>query len=225
MTERWISTKKYYCKYCNTWFPDTKVARQQHDASDRHKNAMQRNLSRIQRQDQINRVSGLDSAPTAPRPTAATGLIMRNKTTNMAAYGYGDRDDMAAFIAQGKKMKFDDLPTNEVPLPKSAREANVGKWEVTQVISKVQDEEENKDRVKKEESPDSETASTTHTTGKESGKRERLQTPDKEDLIRFRVEEKAFPADIKDEEETKVPSVGFKKRKVGAKSSRISMAL
>lgn len=228
MTERWISIKKHYCKYCNTWFPDTKVARQQHEASDRHKNAMQRNLSRIQRQDQINRISGVNPVSETSKPTAATGVNMRNKTSNMAAYGYGDRDDMAAYIAKGKKMRFDDLPTNEAPLPKSVREANVGKWEVTQVVSKVQDEEESNDRVKKEENSDSETTNiplATQTMGNEPGKRERARTPDKEDLIRFRVEEKVFPEEIKDEEEVKVPSVGFKKRKVGAKSSRISMAL
>jgi U1 zinc finger len=228
MTERWISTKKHYCKYCNTWIPDTKISRQQHDISDRHKNAMQRNLSRIQRQDLINRHSNPSAAP-PPKATAASGTSMRKGVANTAAYGYGDRDDMAAYIAKGKKMKFDNIPSsNDVVLPKSVREANVGKWEVTQVISKEAEEDE-KDEVKKEESPepnDGEFPPLRTGTISDGGKRERAQTPDVDDLLRFRVQEKSFPTEVKEEgEDVKVPAVGFKKRKVGGKSQRVSMAL
>src|SRR5947207_3464833 len=156
MTERWISTKKHYCKYCNTWIPDTKISRQQHESTDRHKNAMQRNLSRIQRQDLINRhAGGQSSAPATPKATAANSTSMRKAVVNTAAYGYGDRSDMAAYIAKGKKMKFDNLPTmTDVVLPKTVREANVGKWEVTQIIEKEKDTKD--EGIKKEESPDAE---------------------------------------------------------------------
>ena len=221
MTERWVSTKKHYCKYCNTWIPDTKLSRQQHESTDRHKNAMQRNLSRIQKQDLINRhASGQSSAPTAPKATATNSTSMRKSVVNTAAYGYGDRSDMAAYIARGKKMKFDKFPTTEVDLPKRVREANVGKWEVTQIISK-EDEKENDDGVKKEESPEAEVVPRTDV----GEKRERATTPDVEDLVRFKVQEKIFPTEIKDEEDVKVPVVGFKKRKVGGKSTRVSGAL
>ena len=53
----------------------------------------------------------------------------------------------------------------------------------------------------------------------------RTGTPDVEDLVRFKVQEKVFPVEVKDEEDVKVPVVGFKKRKVGGKSSRVSGAL
>ena len=227
MTERWISTKKHYCKYCNTWIPDTKISRQQHELTDRHKNAMQRNLSRIQRQDAINRSQNPTLA--APNPTAASSTNMRNKVINTAAYGYGDRDDMAAFVAKNKRTKY-EIPEQEEIIPLKAREGNVGKWEVTQVISKEQEEEE-EDGAKKEESPDPEANGVNSTAirkgpGGEQGKRERAKTPDREDLVRFRVEEKVFPTDVKDEEgQVTVPTVGFKKRKVGNKSSRVSGAL
>ena len=227
MTERWISTKKYYCKYCNTWIPDTKLSRQQHDISDRHKNAMQRNLSRIQRQDAINRSSNPTLTP--PRQPAASSANMRNKVVNTAAYGYGERDDMTAFLAKGKKTKY-EIPEQEEIVPLKAREGNVGKWQVTQIVSKEQDREEADDGVKKEESPDPEeddrTATLVPRGSRGEGKRDRPETPDREDLVRFKVEEKVFPTDVTDEdEEVKVPSVGFKKRKSGNKSSRVVGAL
>ena len=227
MTERWISTKKYYCKYCNTWIPDTKVSRQQHDISDRHKNAMQRNLSRIQRQDAIARSSNPTLA--SPRPGVASSANMRNKVVNTAAYGYGERDDMTAFVAQGRRTKY-EIPDEEEIVPLKAREGNVGKWQVTQIISKEQDKEDVVDGVKREESPDPDveprTATLERTATPRQGKHERAKTPDQEDLVRFRVEEKSFPTDIKHEDgKVNVPTVGFKKRKVGSKISRVSRAL
>jgi len=183
---------------------------------------MQRNLSRLQKDELIKRNSGLN--PAVPKPTAvsAASSASRRGPINTANYGYGERDDMIGFLAEGKKMKFNELPTTEVVVPQAAREAKVGKWEVTQIITKEKEDEE-KDGVKKEESPEAEMRKVEGM--KEVGKRERARTPDAEDLFRFRVEEKVFPVEVKDEDEVKVPSVGFKKRKVGVKNSRVSGAL
>ena len=185
---------------------------------------MQRNLSRIQRQDAINRSSNPTLAP--PKPAAASSANMRNKVVNTAAYGYGERDDMLAFVAQGKKTKY-EIPEQEEIIPLKAREGNVGQWRVTQIISNDKEKEQDNDGVKKEESPGPEDQRTSPSIGRiGEGKRERAKTPDQEDLVRFRVEEKVFPTEIKDEdEEVKVPAVGFKKRKLGNKSSRVSGAL
>jgi hypothetical protein len=150
---------------------------------------------------------------------------MRNKNMNTAAYGYGERDDMVQFIAQGKKTKY-DIPEAEEIVPLKAREGNVGKWEATPVVSTEEIKEGRGDGVKKEESDDDEDDETGQRrgSGTEDGKRGR--DPDQEDLFRFKVQEKVFPTDVKDEdEEIKVPSIGFKKRKVGNKSSRVSGAL
>jgi hypothetical protein len=230
MTERWISTKKYYCKYCNTWIPDTKLGRQQHEISDRHKNAMSREVRRIQREEAIKRHS--DPALTASqamRGTASSGAELRNSksvTTNTSAYGYGEDADVAAYIAREKrKFRPEDIPTmtegvqGAAAVPVGTREGIIGKWTVTQVISKkeeVADDVKTEGEVKVEEFK---------ATGEERGKRERAPTPDEEDLMRFKVQEKVYPADIKDEEDVKVPIVGFKKRKIGAKSSRVSGTL
>jgi len=229
MTERWVSLKKYYCKYCNTWIPDTKVGRQQHELTDRHKNAMQRNVARIQREEVIKRHQNPSLAPpTVAKTTAAPPNNSRSKNLNTANYGYGERDDMIGFIAEGKKMKFEDVPIPQAPLPKEKTEGTVGQWQVTQIIMKDGEDEENKDGVKKEESDEAEDQKLPGAhVSQDTGKRERARTPDKEDLFRFQVKEKAFPGEtLKDEEEdTKVASVGFKKRKIGGKNSRISTAL
>jgi U1 zinc finger len=223
MTERWISTKKHYCKYCNTWIPDTKVSRQQHDISDRHKNAMQRNLSRLQRDQLIARQR--DSSIAAPKPTAASSASVMRRTgaPNTAAYGYGERDDMVKFLADGKKMNFKELPVPEAPIPQSMRETHIGKWEVMQIITK---EENGEEGGVKEESPevDGIRAGRAVKDVSEVAKWEKARAPD-EDLRRFRVEEKVFPVEVKEEDEVKVPSVGFKKRKIGVKNSRVTGAL
>lgn len=161
---------------------------------------------------------------------------MRNAKSNMANYGYGERDDMIGFIRDGKKMKFDELPTaaaqQDTYVPKAEREGNVGQWKMTQVIT--QDDEdvrkpEIEEEVKKEESPPPkpEIPHLGQSVREEKeNKRERQKTPDAEDLIKFRVEEKTFPTDTRDEDEDiKVPVVGFKKRKFGAKNSRVSTVL
>src|SRR5579871_2244013 len=234
MTERWISTKKHYCKYCNTWIPDTKVSRQQHEQTDRHKNHMQRNLSRLQRDELIKRTSGYNPQP-LPKPAAAKPT-MRNARANMTNYGYGDRDDMVGFIRDGKKMKFDNIPTAPAPeayVSKAQREGSLGEWKVSKIVSQEEDGDlrkvELEDEVKKEESPEpSALASQLEEVSamqRSENKRERQKTPDAEDLIKFRVQEKTFPVDINDEEEVKAPVVGFKKRKVGQKNARVSTVL
>ena len=175
----------------------------------------------------INRSSNPTLAP--PRQAAASSANMRNEVVNTAAYGYGERDDMTAFLAKGKKTKY-EIPEEQEIVPLKAREGNVGKWQVTQIVSKEQDLDEADDGVKKEESPDPEEddriAMSVRRGSPAEGKRDRPETPDREDLVRFKVEEKVFPTDVKDEdEEVRVPSVGFKKRKVGNKSSRLVGAL
>jgi hypothetical protein len=234
MTERWISTKKYYCKVCNTWVVDNKIQRQQHEQTDKHKNLMQRNLSRLQRDELIKRTSGYD-AQALPKP--ATGKpVMRNARANMANYGYSDRDDMAAWIREGKKMKFDNLPTAPPPdvyVPKPQREGTVGEWKVSKIISTEGDglsKVEIESEVKKEESPPPMPSSTREETisreEQTGNKRERKKTPDAEDLTKFRVQEKTFPSVVgDDEEDTKAPVVSFKKRKTGQKNARVSTVL
>src|SRR5579859_4200989 len=168
MTERWVSLKKHYCKYCNTWIPDTKVSHQQHNASDRHRNAMQRNLSRIQKNDAIARNSGGNVYnPTAVKATASGGTRATAAGggpsyagANAAAYGYGARDDMAGWMREAKKINFENLQTETAEVPLKSREVKVGEWEVTQVKRKDEGEDKGDGKVKpeagvkKEESPE-----------------------------------------------------------------------
>ena len=191
---------------------------------------MSREVKRIQREEAIKRHSDPALAASQSRRTAASGTEMRNArggTGTMAAYGYGEDADVAAYIAREKRhFRPEDIPTGtqriEVGPPK---EANIGKWTVTQVISK---RGEAKDEVKKEREDDGknfEAVGGGAGGADEKAKRERPRTPDEDDLIRFKVQEKSYPVDIKDEEDVKIPVVGFKKRKIAAKNSRVSGAL
>jgi hypothetical protein len=94
------------------------------------------------------------------------------------------------------------------------KEGSIWEWTVTQAISK---KEEGADDVKNE----GEVKVILKEAGEERGKRQRAHTPDEEDLVRFKVQEKVYPVDTKDEGDVKAPIVGFKKRKIGAKGSRV----
>jgi hypothetical protein len=133
---------------------------------------------------------------------------------------------MVKFLADGKKVNFDNLPTTPV-VKETVKEAKIGEWEVTQIIRQNKNEGEvDEDEVKKEESPESAGETTFADAAKETEKRRRGKTPDPENLFQFRVQEKTFPIDVKEEgEEAKVPSIGFKKRKLGGKSSRMETGL
>jgi hypothetical protein len=203
---------------------------------------MQRNLTRIQRDELIKRNSGGNVYSPKPAAAVAAGTSGRGgieKKTSFANYGYGERDDMIGFINRGKKpievdegsvgMKMED--TKRGGLLKGGREGNLGKWEVMQIISKGSDDEGGEGEVKQEEVAGWEEQVIQGRRGsrEEGQKRERKRTPDTEDLLRFKVEEKSFPGtEVKEEgeEEVKTPVVvGFKKRKIRVKNARVSGAL
>lgn len=133
---------------------------------------------------------------------------------------------MVKFLADGKKVNFDNLPTTPV-VKETVKETKIGEWEVTRIIRQSKDDgEADEDEVKKEESPEPAGETSFVDTVKETEKRRRVKTPDPENLFQFRVQEKTFPVDVKEEgEEAKLPSVGFKKRKLGGKSSRMETGL
>jgi U1 zinc finger protein len=49
MSEHWKSTPKYWCKYCSVFVRDTKLERQNHDATGRHQGALKRFLRDLHR--------------------------------------------------------------------------------------------------------------------------------------------------------------------------------
>ncbi|OJD38622.1 u1 zinc finger domain-containing protein [Diplodia corticola] len=74
MAEYWKSTPKYWCKFCQVFVRDTKIERQNHDATGRHQSAIQRSLRDIHRtreredrekqraKDEVARLNGLTGA-------------------------------------------------------------------------------------------------------------------------------------------------------------------
>jgi hypothetical protein len=212
--------------------PDTKLARSQHELSDRHKSHMQRTVSRLQRDQLIKTSNGLQ--PTAPPKPLARPEMRRGTKANVAGYGYGERDDMIGFIRDAKRsFTPGDVPTAPPveALPQQVREGIVGAWEVTQAIRDGEQDivpvVNGNVKVEEEEGEGRLIPLVSMMERRAESKRERGRTPDAEDLVRFRVQEKTFPlggAEL-EEEEDKKPSMGFKKRKIGGKKSRVSMVL
>lgn len=51
MAEQWKSTPNYWCKFCKTYVRDTKSERAKHEATGRHKGAIDRHLRGIQKEE------------------------------------------------------------------------------------------------------------------------------------------------------------------------------
>ncbi|PHH60763.1 hypothetical protein CDD82_2238 [Ophiocordyceps australis] len=49
MSEYWKSTPKYWCKHCSCYVRDTKLERQNHEATARHQGAIKRSLRELHR--------------------------------------------------------------------------------------------------------------------------------------------------------------------------------
>lgn len=84
MSEHWKSTPKYYCKHCLTYVRDTKLERQNHEATGKHQGAVRRALNNLHRsannedrereraKREIDRLNGI-VAPKNNNNTSASG--------------------------------------------------------------------------------------------------------------------------------------------------------
>lgn len=108
MSEHWKSTPRYWCKYCACFVRDTKLERQNHEATARHQGALKRSLrnlhhahEREQRdkeraQQEIARLSGVVSKggppraatrPARPVPTAPSESELQRQREQLAELG------------------------------------------------------------------------------------------------------------------------------------------
>lgn len=84
MSEYWKSTPKYWCKHCALYVRDTKLERQNHEATGKHQGAIRRSLRDIHRaaeqaerdrdraRREVDRLNGVVSSSVAKTTTATT---------------------------------------------------------------------------------------------------------------------------------------------------------
>ena len=175
MSEYWKSAPKYWCKHCKTYVRDTKLERQNHEATGKHQGAIKRFLRDLHRgheredrekqkaKDEISRLNGITPSKGGnslgagdTEGSASTGAPWRrvpnNTTSSNAAPNPAERARQVKQLAE-----------MGVTVPEEFRRelAMTGQWEtVSQRIVKVEDhgsikQEEGADakRVVKNEAP------------------------------------------------------------------------
>ncbi|KAF8456745.1 hypothetical protein BDZ91DRAFT_745288 [Kalaharituber pfeilii] len=170
MAEYWKSTPKYWCKHCKTFVVDTKLERTKHEATGRHKGALERFIRDLHRNNEkearakeaakreVSRLEAIASDK-SPAPSAATSLSS-STTTKWAT------TTARTLTESEKKAQLKQLESLGVALPDEYRKdvALPGDWKPVEpapttttiktpspLVSKERlEEEENKEKLKKE---------------------------------------------------------------------------
>ncbi|KAK7422493.1 hypothetical protein QQZ08_009483 [Neonectria magnoliae] len=133
MSEYWKSTPKYWCKHCSCYVRDTKLERQNHDATGKHQGALKRFLRDLHRghereerekehaRREIARVNGVvDGSSSSAGPSLAAAASMR-------------RDAPGVSSAATLKRQREQLAEMGVAMPSEVQPemAIPGQWTVT----------------------------------------------------------------------------------------------
>ncbi|KAI0968116.1 hypothetical protein F4678DRAFT_202699 [Xylaria arbuscula] len=123
MSEYWKSTPKYWCKHCSTYVRDTKLERNNHEATAKHQSALKRFLRDLHRghenelreKDRAKReIDRLNGIPTA-RPSASTSASSSTAT------------------AAQRQQQWEQLAEMGIDVPTELRRdmALAGEWSIT----------------------------------------------------------------------------------------------
>lgn len=148
MSEHWKSTPRYWCKHCACYVRDTKLERQNHEATARHQGALKRFLRDLHRghekeerdkeraRQEIERVSGVVSG-SKPGGSSSSGPSTTTTTTKASSSSGSSSDAL--------KKQREQLAELGVAMPSELRPemAIAGEWQVTstRVIRDDADEE------------------------------------------------------------------------------------
>lgn len=140
MSEHWKSTPKYYCKHCLTYVRDTKLERQNHEATGKHQGAVRRALNNLHRaannQDR--------ERERAKREIDRLNGIVTSKSDNNAKSSAGGKSSASGSGTQNKEERArqaEQLAALGVALPQEFRSelAMPGEWSVVSSTTIVQD--------------------------------------------------------------------------------------
>lgn len=140
MAEYWKSTPRYWCKYCSTYVRDTKLERQNHDATGKHQGAVKRSLKDLHRgkereerekdraKREIDRLNGVvsGSGPTASS-SFSSAAATRDARSRFGGTGGGP-------LSEGERQRqAEQLASLGVSIPQQFRGelAMAGEWTVT----------------------------------------------------------------------------------------------
>ncbi|KKY33078.1 putative u1 zinc finger domain-containing protein [Diaporthe ampelina] len=147
MAEYWKSTPKYWCKHCSVYVRDTKLERQNHDATAKHQGAVKRALRDLHRghereerekeraKREIDRLNGVVSSDgSGSTSTAIAGPSSRTRPwAGAGATSGGGPGGGGPLSGTERKRQAEQLASLGVSLPDEFRKdlAMAGDWQVT----------------------------------------------------------------------------------------------
>lgn len=111
MSDVWRSTPRYHCKFCNTFVRDTKLDKQQHEATGRHQGAVQRSIRTLHKdnerekrekqkiKDEVARLNGIVSGGGVLASGAAAGPTKSSGPTTVRQASEAERKKQVAQLA------------------------------------------------------------------------------------------------------------------------------
>lgn len=142
MAEYWKSTPRYWCKYCSAYVRDTKLERQNHDATAKHQSAIKRSLRDLHRgkereerekeraKREVDRLNGIVSSAAGPSSSSsrdAGETERKRQVEQLASLGVSIPDQFRGDLAMAgewtvtsttivpdKKNKDDDNPQDAI---------------------------------------------------------------------------------------------------------------
>lgn len=147
MAEYWKSTPRYWCKHCSVYVRDTKLERQNHEATAKHQGAVKRALRDLHRghereerekeraKREIERLNGVVSSDgSGSALTTNAGPSSRNRPAAGAGVSSGAGKGAGGPLSETeRKRQAEQLASLGVSLPDEFRKdlAMAGDWQVT----------------------------------------------------------------------------------------------
>ncbi|KAF3761418.1 hypothetical protein M406DRAFT_50137 [Cryphonectria parasitica EP155] len=156
MAEHWKSTPRYWCKHCATYIRDTKLERQNHEATAKHQSAVKRSLRELHRgkeqedrekeraRREIERLNGVVGGGSGGASSSSSAFGARSSRGGGAAAAAAAG---GALSESERKRQAEQLALLGVSIPQEFRGdlAMAGEWSVTSttiVEERPKDEDE-----------------------------------------------------------------------------------
>ncbi|KIW06837.1 uncharacterized protein PV09_02517 [Verruconis gallopava] len=137
MAEYWKSTPKYWCKFCKVFVKDTKLERQQHDATPRHQGNIQKSLRGLHKEkeqeerqkqrakDEVARLNGV----------VGGGSSSTSNSTTAPSKASGFKEAPRQATLEERKRQMQQLADMGVAIPEEFRRemAMAGDWQTIKV--------------------------------------------------------------------------------------------
>ncbi|KAI9751769.1 MAG: hypothetical protein M4579_005900 [Chaenotheca gracillima] len=161
MSEYWKSTPKFWCKYCKTYVRDSKLERQQHDATPRHQGNLKRFLRDLHRgqereardsdraKQEVDRLNGVVSGTASSTPPVAPDGPSRKPRGPPASVV--PQQQVRQPTAEERKKQLAQLAEMGIAIPQEYRGemAMAGEWQTLseRLIGNTEDDDESKTKL------------------------------------------------------------------------------